>query len=118
MTDEKQGSAAPAPGPTVSAMPHTWEKALEMWDAGEPVPAFQVESEGATQEQLWGAAFEELRGEGGVDTSQFTEREAQVVDSIVQVAKTGSWPQMISRHVHATSPALMIRNPKPKPRKE
>jgi hypothetical protein len=117
MTDETQGTAPErATGATQGSgemkMPHTWQKALEMWDAGEMVPAFQVESEGATQEQLWGAAFAELRGEGGVDTSIFTEREANVVDSIVAVAKLVPWPQMISSHVHAKSPALAIRKPK------
>jgi hypothetical protein len=93
-------------------IPHTWQKAIEMWDAGEPVPAFQVESEGASQEQLWSAAFEQLRDPGTALITDFTEREISVVESIVHVAKMGSWPQMLSSYVHATSPSLMIRKPK------
>jgi len=108
MTDQTQGTAS---GPVVSKMPHTWEEALKMWDAGEPVPVFQVESEGATQAQLWGTAFQALR-DPNVTIDGITHREADVVDSIVQVAKLVPWPQMISRHVHANSPALMIQKPK------
>jgi hypothetical protein len=94
-------------------MPHTWQKAMEMWDAGDPVPAFQVESTGATQEALWGAAFDRLRDQANVDSDlkQFSVRELAVIDSIVQVAKMVSWPQMINSHVHAQSPSLVIRNP-------
>jgi len=100
-------------GPTVSTMPHTWQKALEMWDAGDPVPAFQVESEGATQEQLWGEAFHCLKAETtAMFREGFTKREIDVVNSIVHVAKIVSWPQMISSHVDAKSPGLMIRKPK------
>jgi hypothetical protein len=116
MTDETQGTARSETA--AQPMPHTWQKALEMWDAGEPVPAFQVESEGATQEQLWGAAFESLRRAEIHLMKHFTEREADVVDSIVQVAKLMSWPQMISRHVHASSPSLMIKKPDAKSGKE
>jgi hypothetical protein len=126
MTDETQITARSE----TPAMPHTWQKALEMWDAGEMVPAFQVESEGATQEQLWGAAFNVLRSGWnrtgplthpvdqewmeavGSDGAKFTDREHDVVDSIVYGTSALSWPQMISRHVHGSSPALTIRKPK------
>jgi len=110
MTEQPvSGEATQRSGET--KMPHAWKKALEMWDAGDPVPAFQVESEGATQEQLWGAAFEQLRHPGTALITDFTEREISVVESIVHVANLVSWPQMISSHVNAMSPALMIRNP-------
>lgn len=111
MTDETQGTARSEPA--VSTMPHTWEKALEMWDAGDPVPAFQVESEGASQELLWGEAFHCLAAETTLTGRVgLTAREIDVVNSIVHVAKLVSWPQMISSHVGAKSPALMIRKPK------
>jgi hypothetical protein len=97
--------------PAVSKMPNTWQEALEMWDAGEPVPAFQVESEGATQDQLWGLAFQVLR-DPSVAVDGISHREADVVESIVHVAKLRSWPQLISSHVHAMSPALMVRKTK------
>ena len=137
MADETQGAArseaSEQPGPV---MPHTWQKALEMWDAGEAVPAFQVESEGATQEQLWGAAFNVLRSGWnrpgplnhpvdqewmdavGPDGAKFTDREHDVVDSIVYGTSALSWPQMISSHIHASSPALAIRNPEPKQKRD
>jgi hypothetical protein len=110
MTEETQGTARSEP--TASTMPHTWQKAMEMWDAGEHLPAFQVESTGASQEALWGAAFDRLR-DPAVESNlkQFSVRELAVIDSIVQVAKMVSWPQMISSHVDARSPSLMIRNP-------
>lgn len=107
MTDETQGTAT---GPAVSKMPNTWEEALAMWDAGEPVPAFQVESEGATQQQLWRLAFDVMR-DSSVALDGITHREADVVESIVHVAKLKPWPQLVSSHVHATSPALMIQKP-------
>lgn len=115
MAKQTQGSAGAARqrnDSTTSKMPHTWEEALKMWDAGESVPAFQVESDVSTQEDLWGAAFSILRGDTPEwDISHFTPREVDVVKSIVAVSQLTPWPQMISTHVHTHSPALMIRKP-------
>lgn len=83
-----------------------------MWDAGEPVPAFQVESEGASQELLWGEAFHCLvAGTTLTARAGLTNREIDVVNSIVHVAKQVSWPKMLASHIHAMSPSLMIRKP-------
>lgn len=96
-------------------MPHTWLKALEIWDSGGPVPAFEVESEGASQDRLWGAAFSILRGEEFMPSpADFTVRETDTVKSIAHVAKLVSWPQMIISHVSATAVAILIRNPEPR----
>lgn len=103
MAETSQGTS-----PIVSKMPNTWQEALEMWDAGEPVPAFQVESEGSTQEQLWGLAFDLLRDSSGT-IDGITHREADVVESIVVVAKVTPWARLVSLHVHTNSPALMVR---------
>jgi hypothetical protein len=78
-----------------------------------------VESTGASQEALWGAAFDSLRDPAAdSDLKQFSVRELAVIESIVQVAKRVSWPQMLSSHVHAISPSLMIRNPSPEKKRD
>ena len=95
----------------------TVREALKAWDAGEPLAVFQVESEGASQEKLWGAALETLRDEldgTGVAAlpEELTKRERDVVASIVHVAKLKHWDRMVRGHINAdTSPAIEIRRP-------
>ena len=103
--------------PTVSVMPRNAHHALEMWDAGDPVPAFQVETEGASQEDLWGAAFEAMRRPSTAEVQfdpKFTQREIDTIKSIVAVSQISGWAKMVASHVHALSPALMIVNPNAK----
>lgn len=94
--------------------PQTWQEALKLWDAGEPLAVFQVESEGATQTQLWGWAFDCLRGDTEFSAElPVTKREIAVVNSIFNVAKSESWARMIQRHVDPQkSPAITIQKPK------
>lgn len=93
-------------------IPRTAPQALALWDAGEPVPAFQVESEANEQETIWGAAFDQLAGrETPPPPEKFTARERDVIKSIVFVAKELGWAVMVSRHVDVRSPAITIRKP-------
>jgi hypothetical protein len=96
----------------------TAEDALKLWDAGEPVPAFEVESEGASQQTLWGLAFDLIRAGGTAmlgeeKTRDLTPRECDVVASIATVAKQKGWARMVASYVNAaTSPAITIQKPK------
>jgi len=97
----------------------TLKQAIEVWDAGEPLAVFEVETEGTDQSILWGIAIEELRCATDLrkapDRPHLSKRENEVVDSIVQVALRGpdqNWQTMIRRHVHEKSPAIEIRKPK------
>ena len=93
-------------------IPRTAPQALSLWDNGESVPAFEVESEANEQETIWGAAFDRLAGrESPAPPQPFTQREKQVIDSIVFVAQKLGWGVMISRHVHERSPAITIKKP-------
>ncbi len=93
-------------------IPRTAPQALSLWDAGQTVPAFEVESEGNSQETLWGAAFDELAGrERMTPPIPFTKREREVIASIVFVAQKIGWFEMVRRHIDVKSPALTIRKP-------
>jgi hypothetical protein len=96
--------------------PKTFQDALKLWDASEDLQVFQVESTGATQEELWGAALEMLRDPAGdFDKEKFSTREISVIESIVHVARAESWTKMIARHIDPVhSPAISIRKPEEK----
>src|SRR5258708_38897729 len=47
--------------PTDAALPRDAAEALELWDKGEPIAAFEVESEGSTQQEIYAAAFYMIR---------------------------------------------------------
>lgn len=96
----------------------TVRKNLSLWDAGEIVSAFQVESDNNEQETIWGAAIDRLAGRQSPPPPEpFTKRERDVIDSIVFVATTIGWRKMVSQHVHERSPAIQIRKPR-KPAEE
>ena len=87
-------------------------EALALWDAGEPIPAFEVESEVNEQETLWGAAFDRIaRRKNAPPPIPFTKRERVVIDSIVFVAQKIGWYEMVRRHIHERSPSITIRKP-------
>jgi hypothetical protein len=108
--------------------PKTLKEALKLWDAGEPVPAFRVESKGAaTQDQLWGAAFALLTGSerdrgallfnnAAQESFQkfckdhaFTKRDQDVAHSIAHVASSCAWDSMLEDYVHnLSSPAITV----------
>lgn len=101
-------------------VPRTSVEALELWDRGEALSVFHVESEGASQEELWGAAFELIRKSPVDNLTQaiaaaapkLSERERAVVESIVHTDKIQGWSRMIAMHIHTLSPAITIQNPK------
>jgi hypothetical protein len=98
--------------------PRLIRDAIAMWDAGEPVPVFEVESEVHEQETLWGAAFDRLaKRESVAPAEPFTKREREVIDSIVFVSEKIGFGEMVRRHIHEKSPALEIRRPGPNAQK-
>ena len=95
-------------------MPLTARDALALWDAGEPVPAFQVETAPERQLVVYTAAFGLIaQGESyDLDAGGLSDREKDVARSIAHVAKESGWAKMVSQHVHRDSPAIPIRKPK------
>lgn len=92
--------------------PRTMGEALELWDAGELLPVFEVESQHNEQHTLWGAAFDKIAGRKIVTPAiPFTKRERDVIASIVFVAAKIGWREMIRSHIHEKSPAISIRKP-------
>ena len=93
--------------------PITASDALKLWDAGELVPAFQVETKPERQAIVYAAAFELIRGNEMAPSGEcdLTDRERDVAASIAHVAITSGWAKMVSQHVHRDSPAISIRKP-------
>ena len=96
---------------TTGSIPRTAAAALELWDAGKPVPAFQVESEGASQEEIYGFAFELLRDDTTVGDAPATlsDRERAIAYSIASVARSKGWAMMLKQHIGPGIPALTIQ---------
>ena len=94
-------------------MPLTAKEALALWDAGEAVPGFQVETAPERQTEVYAAAFEMIRsGEVyGRDKTDLSEREWDVAHSIAHVAQGSGWAKMVSQHIHRDSPAIIVRKP-------
>lgn len=95
-------------------IPRTAHEALELWDKGEAIAAFTVETEGATQEAIYAAAFELIRGGKLVKEqkvlqvylqkqdpakSTLTKRERDVAHSIAYVALLKGWGVMVAQHL-------------------
>jgi hypothetical protein len=97
-------------------MPLTAKEALALWDAGEAVPAFQVETAPERQNLLYAAAFELIRSGDSYDLPNhaggLSEREQDVAKSVAHVAKESGWAKMVSQHIHRDSPAITVRKPK------
>jgi hypothetical protein len=93
--------------------PNTAQDALRLWDAGESVPAFEIESDGQPQHALYAHAFEQIRGarlkeEDGrfvpvLTTVRapagFTQREMAASHSVAYVAVLEGWEKMVKRHL-------------------
>lgn len=92
-------------------MPLTARDALALWDAGEPVPAFQVETLPERQQVVYAAAFEMIRKGELAEVGDLSERENDVARSIAHVAKESGWAKMVSQHIHRDSPAITVRKP-------
>jgi hypothetical protein len=98
------------------ALPRTAQEALALWDEGKPVPAFKVESEGASQDQIYGFAFELIRAHvtqqgDPVDSPTLNDRERGVAYSICQVALTKGWAKMLHQHIGEHIPAIVVQKP-------
>jgi hypothetical protein len=100
--------------PMEQTMPLTAKDALKLWDAGEAVPGFQVETTPERQTEVYAAAFEMIRrGESyGREGTDLSEREWDVAHSIAHVAESSGWAKMVSQHIHRDSPAISITKPK------
>lgn len=99
------------------AIPRTAADALALWDEGKPVPAFQVETEGASQDHIYGFAFELIRAtltEKGdpADSPTLNDRERGVAYSISQVALSKGWAAMLRQHVGQHIPAITVQKAK------
>ena len=106
---------------TTQAMPISAAEALELWDAGKPVLAFQVEAKPERQALVYAAAFDILR-ETRIEKLDalakgclpgLSDRESDVARSIAHVARESGWAKMVSQHVHSHSPAITVTKPKP-----
>jgi hypothetical protein len=93
-------------------MPYSAEDALALWDSGGDVPAFRVESEGASQDDIYAAAFDMLRGAIlAAPVTTLTQRERDAALSIAHVANLKGWAVMVQTHIHPNSPAITVRKP-------
>jgi len=95
-------------------MPLTAKDALALWDAGEAVPGFQVETAPERQTEVYAAAFELIRSGDKYDlgSDDLSDREKDVARSIAHVAQESGWAKMVSQHIYRDSPAITVRNPK------
>lgn len=97
--------------------PYTAKEALALWDEGKTLRTFRVTSEGTSQEGIYAAAFEMIRG-GNVPaafspsgTSKLTVVEGQSAHSIAFVAMRNGWASMVQSHIHPGSPEILIKKP-------
>lgn len=97
-------------------MPFTAKEALALWDSGEAVPAFQVETTPERQTEVYAVAFELIRHGEIYDLDGnpcgLSAREQDVARSIAHVAKESGWAKMVSQHVHRDSPAITVKKAK------
>lgn len=124
----KKGGGPKRKGGTMSeTMPVTAKEALDLWDAGKDVQAFQVEAKPERQNDVYSVAFMMIRlGKVPDNVSnlnvkaleelldltggrKLSEREFHVAHSIAFVALQSGWAKMVSQHVHRDSPAITIR---------
>jgi hypothetical protein len=98
-------------GDTTRVLPRDAKEALELWDKGEAIAGFQVESEGTSQDALYSYAFELIRkGRFPVGAEKpeipfvkapdsFTKREIDAARSIAFVALLKGWAPMVAQHL-------------------
>ena len=94
---------------TTSTVPGTAKEALELWDKGEAISAFEVESQINSQDKIYAVAFEMMRAgrmvngkpefnRATLDARGLTKREADVAHSIAYVALLKGWAAMVAQH--------------------
>jgi hypothetical protein len=107
------------------ALPRDAKEALELWDKGEAIAAFEVETDGVRpQVELYAYAFELIRkakfpvGAKGPELgyvqapASFSKRDVDVARSIAYVAMLKGWAAMVALHLSSGHiRALVIKKP-------
>jgi hypothetical protein len=100
----------------ITALPQTAADALDAWDNGHMLRAFRVNTDGATQNEIYGAAFDMIRaGHVAVSSRELSEhdkltrREHEAAHSIAYVATRAGWAVMVQGHIHENSPEITIQ---------
>jgi len=94
-----------------AVMPITAKQALEQWNAGKEVPAFQVEAGPERQNEVYAVAFEMIGGDFSltqdlkelrriVPAKGLSDREFEVAHSIAYVAMKVGWAKMVNDHTY------------------
>ena len=101
-------------------LPRTAADALALWDAGQPVPAFRVESEGAAQSAIWAVAFEVISRIGSnkppVVNVGISTREALIALEIVKslTSKTvNPYARMVQIQLTGGGEPIFVQKPAP-----
>lgn len=99
----------------VAILPQTAMEAADAWFRGATLRAFRVNSEGASQEAIYAAAFEMLRDGNLPDSARdfegLTIVEAQSAHSIAFVAQRNGWAAMVLDYIHTRSSEITIKKP-------
>lgn len=108
---------------TDAVMPITAKQALDFWNDGKEIPAFQVEGAPENQNEIYGVAFELIEGDFSLTqpleelrrlvkgADALSEREFEAAHSIAYVSMKVGWAKMVSQHVHRDSPAITVKKP-------
>lgn len=104
--------------PSTTGMPTTAIEALDAWDKGEVLRAFRVSTDGATQDEIYAAAFEMIR-RGDIAPAfaelpahdKLTTAEHSSAHSLAFVAVRRGWAAMVQDHIHSSSPEILIKKP-------
>lgn len=93
-------------------LPRTAADALKLWDAGERVPAFRVESEGASQNDIWAVAFDAVasRGADPVKTD-LTTRELIVASELFIAMRGHGFAKMVQNNLHGAGEPIFVQRP-------
>lgn len=101
----------------------TAKQALEFWNDGKELQAFQVEGDPERQMHIYDVAFTLIEGDFSLtqelaelrrlvpDPHELSDREFEVAHSIAYVSMKIGWAKMVSQHVHRDSPAIVIKKP-------
>jgi hypothetical protein len=101
-----------------AVLPNTATEALAAWDEGKMLRAVRVTTDGATQNEIYAAAFDMIRAGNVVASARelpehktLTLREHQSAHSIAFVAMREGFSVMVNGHISAKSPEISVRKP-------
>jgi hypothetical protein len=102
-------------GEKAAVIPRDGKEALELWDKGEGIAAFEVETQRCTQQEIYAVAFAMMRAARMVNgkpefhhaqrfttdevAAKISKREMDVAHSIAYVALTKGWAPMVAQHL-------------------